>query len=108
MSDVLPDLEPVMLRGLTWPQALAGLEAVDCAIRREHWCSPVVILRDGNPVLDDDGEIKPFTFMRGSQGFKGDRWADDWMMVPRFDDEGEQVRPTYRARTLASGGTSDV
>ena len=85
-----PALEPIMLHGLTWKQALEGLKAVDCAARRAHWCSPVVILQGGKPVIDDDGDILPFSFMRG------DRSADDWVLVPRCDENGDKVRPSYR------------
>lgn len=91
MVDPLPDLAPVMLTGLRWDQARSALDAIDCAARREHWCSPVVILLDGKPVIDDDGEIKPFTFM------PGDRRFADWMLVPRTDDDGKDIPPTYRS-----------
>lgn len=85
-----PDLKPVQLCGLTWKKALKSLGAVDCALRRPHWCSPVVILKDGLPVIDDDGEIKPFDFL------PGDKTAKDWAMVPRVDDDGNEVPLTYR------------
>ena len=89
--DELPDLKPVQLCGLSWKQALKALGAVDCALRRPHWCSPVVILKDGMPVIDDDGDIKPFDFM------PGDRTAMDWAMVPRVGDDGKDVPLIYRA-----------
>lgn len=88
--DRLPDLAPAMLSGLTWAQARSALGAVDCALRRPHWCSPVVILSEGKLTQDDDGDLSPFTFMRG------DRSASDWMMVPRIDDDGNEVPLTYR------------
>ena len=90
--DTLPDLRPILLSGLTWTEAKGGLERVDCALRRPHWCSPVVILRDGKLTIDDDGEFRPFTFAPRM----GDRWARDWMMVRRCDDDGNKVEPTWR------------
>lgn len=99
-ADELPDLRPILLGGLTWKQARSALEAVDCAIRREHWCSPVVILHEGRLTLDDDGELSPFTPMPAGVakvfGCGADRTAQDWMMVPRLDEEGDPVPVTYR------------
>lgn len=83
-------LDPVMLSGLTWEQATGAISMVDCAIRRPHWCSPVAILHEGKLVIDDDGDIFPGEFTRD------DRRADDWQMVPRVDDDGNEVKPTYR------------
>lgn len=90
--DRLPDLQPVALCGLSWDEARSSITAVDCAIRRPHWCSPVVILHNGKLVIDDDGDIKPFEFM------SGDRGARDWMMVPRVDDDNREVPLSYRAQ----------
>jgi hypothetical protein len=95
----MPDLRPLMLCGLTWTQAKRAIGAVTCALRRPHWCSPVVIIQNGELVIDDDGDILPFSLM------PGDRWAHDWMMVPRVDDDGNKVQPTYRIplRAAAQG-----
>ena len=88
--DTMPSLAPVLLSGLTWKEALANLLSVDCALRRPHWCSPVMILQDGVLTQDDDGEMSPFSFMSGDERTK------DWMMVPRVDDDGNDIAPTFR------------
>lgn len=90
MSDIVPDFQPEMLCGLKWAQASAALARVDCAIRRDHWCSPVVVLIDGEHVIDSDGDIAPFDFG------PGDRSASDWSMVPRISDDGQEIPPSYR------------
>lgn len=94
---IVERLRPVMLCGLTWKQALNGLKAVDCALRRPHWCSPVVVLVGDTLLIDDDGDMKPFSFTPRM----GDRYAKDWMMVPRVNDDGDKVEPTYRAKVSA-------
>lgn len=98
MVDALPDLTPVMLSGLTWDEAKSALQHVDCAVRRPHWCSPVVILgQDGEPIMDSDGDLYALELDRY------DRHARDWSMTPRADDNGDEVPPTYR--TAAQAGT---
>ena len=96
MVDALPDFAPTMLRGLRWSQALNALRAVDCAVRRDHWCSPVVVLIDGQSWQDDDGDLTPFVFM------DGDRRSADWSMTPRMDADGNEVPPTYRSASNAA------
>jgi hypothetical protein len=103
MSDKLPDMEPVMLSGLTWRQALSALNTVDCAVARPHWCNvPGVVLADGKLTLDADGELSPYTHG------PGDRAADDWMMIPRVDDDGNAVTPTYRALPHLPSSSSET
>lgn len=60
MTDVLPDFKPVPLWGLTWEQARNAAK-VGLAIRRAHWCSPVVIWSEQDGFqLDDDGDLARF------------------------------------------------
>lgn len=65
-----------MLSGLTWGSAQRAMKATGCAVRRPHWCNPVVVLdASGKPVIDDDGEIHT-DWIDNS-----DRRARDWQMV---------------------------
>lgn len=98
MTDLIPDFKPMMLCGLTWQQVQNQLRAVDCAARRPHWCSPVVILQGGDPVIDDDGDILPLQLRAD------DRRADDWMLVRRVGDDGNEVEPSYRCPPCRSTG----
>ncbi|KQN09835.1 hypothetical protein ASE85_02555 [Sphingobium sp. Leaf26] len=96
----MPQIAPVLLSGLTWKQAFANLLAVDCALRRPHWCSPIMILHNGVLTQDDDGEMSPFSFM------SDDERAKDWMMVPRVDGDGKDIAPAYR-QALQKGGSGE-
>lgn len=96
MTDTMEHLAPVMLRRMTWAQARRCLSAVDCAIRRDHWCSPVVVLIDGLRWIDSDGDLLPFS-LHGD-----DATASDWSMVPRVDDDGNDILVTYRAALTVS------
>lgn len=76
-----PDLKPFMLRGLTYVDALNAAKATGCAIRRNHWCAPVVVWNGARAMLDDESELSPFTLARE------DRGATDWEMTPHPDAE---------------------
>lgn len=71
-----PPFEPFMLRGLSYAEALQQMRLTDCAVRRDHWCAPVVRLVDGEPMIDDEGDLWPFLLLGD------DRRARDWGMVP--------------------------
>jgi hypothetical protein len=73
----MPDLKPLMLAGLTWPQAKQQMRLTGCAVRRNHWCAPIVRLIDGRPALDDEGEIVEAEFLPTIE----DARADDWSMT---------------------------
>jgi hypothetical protein len=75
-ADELPEFKPLMLKGLTYPEALVSMRATGCAIRRQHWCAPVVRLIDGKPHLDNEDEVEPFT------PTAEDRRAGNWEMSP--------------------------
>lgn len=73
----MPTFEPFMLRGLGWGEALDQMKLTGCAVRRQHWCAPIVRLIDGKPHFDDEGEIvEPFK-PRASE-----RRSKDWEMIP--------------------------
>lgn len=95
--DNRPQLSPVALSGLTWKQAERALRAVDCALRRPHWCDPVVVLIDGKLMLDSGDDMYLLRHMRG------DKSASDWSMVPRVDDDGNEIPMTYRAAHQGAG-----
>lgn len=97
MVDPLPNFVPVMLSGLTWKEAHAALMRVDCAIRRAHWCSPVMILHEGALTIDSDGDLYPYS------PFGPDGRARDWSMVPRVNDDGDEVTPTLRTQESGHG-----
>lgn len=75
-----------MLRGLTFAQALASMRATGCAIRRNHWCAPIVRLVDGRPHLDDEGEVESAPYHPATD----DRRAADWEMIPSPELEPDQ------------------
>lgn len=71
-----PDLAPIELWGLTYAQAVEGAKT-GMAMRRPHWCAPVVVWNGRKLVLDDDGEIGPW------RSTVSDRKAADWNVCPR-------------------------
>jgi hypothetical protein len=92
-----PTVEPFMLRGLGWGEALNAMKATGCAVRRNHWCAPIVRLIDGKPHFDDEGEIvEPFT------PTVADRRSKDWQMIANpppttpYDMEDEAMRYVQR------------
>lgn len=78
MGDLLPDLKPLMLSRLSYDEALHAARVTGCALRRPHWCSPVLVLGPrGGRWLDDEGEMRQFV------PTLSDRLTPDWMMVER-------------------------
>lgn len=71
----MPRFAPFMLGGLTWPQAKQQMRLTGCAVRRNHWCAPIVRLIDGKPALDDEGEIVEPIFLPTIEDAKSDDWA---------------------------------
>lgn len=58
-DDRMPDFKPFMLRGLSYMDALNAAKATGCAIRRNHWCAPVVVWNGSRAMLDDEGQRRP-------------------------------------------------
>lgn len=77
MTDVLPTFEPLMLSGLKYSEAIRQMKETGCALRRPHWCSPVLVYEQERVWFDDEGQCVPW-----SSAFE-DMAATDWMMVPR-------------------------
>jgi hypothetical protein len=77
MSDAPAKFEPFMLRCLTYGEALQSMRHTGCAIRRQHWCNPVLVYEGTRLVLDDEGDIRPW------KPTGEDRRAVDWEMVAR-------------------------
>lgn len=77
MSDAMPEPKPFMLRGLRYAEAIQQMRLTSCAIRRNHWCAPVVINKGTRFFLDDEGELSPW------KALTEDRRAQDWEMVER-------------------------
>lgn len=76
MADQMPTLEPLRLSGLTYAKALKQMRETGCALRRPHWCNPVVVRdKDGSLWMDDEGEREPWS------PAGDDDLADDWQMV---------------------------
>lgn len=85
MTEELPKFEPLMLRGLGWGEAVKAMQATGCAVRRPHWCAPIVRLIDGKPHFDDEGET-----VESFKPTASDRRSQDWEMIPNpveHDDE---------------------
>lgn len=80
-ADTMPELKPLMLRSLFYDEAVRQMKATGCAIRRNHWCAPIVAMRGGKPTLDDEGELQPW------KPTAADRKARDWEMVDDPDAE---------------------
>lgn len=78
MVDALPVFEPFELWGLTYDGAM-GSAKVGMAVRRAHWCSPVVIHEGGKFLIDDDGELSRYV------PTWDDRRADDWNCQKRAE-----------------------
>lgn len=76
--DALPAFEPVELWGLTYRQAMNSARA-GLAVRRAHWCSPVVIFEGDAFLIDDDGDLSPYEHCRD------DRRASDWNCQKRAE-----------------------
>ncbi|MDP3853647.1 hypothetical protein [Phenylobacterium sp.] len=77
-----PSFDPFMLHGLSYTEALQQMRLTDCAVRRDHWCAPVVRLVDGRPMLDDEGDLSPLLLLGD------DRRARDWGMIPNPATDG--------------------
>lgn len=77
--DVMPELKPVELWGLSYDGAMGSARA-GMAVRRAHWCSPVVIYENGEYLIDDDGETHPYEHPRD------DRRATDWNSQARYEE----------------------
>ena len=77
--DCDPVFPPLMLSGLTYAQAKLQARITGCAIRRPHWCNPVLIWEGDRLWMDDEGE----TIVWSREGANEDMRADDWIMVER-------------------------
>jgi hypothetical protein len=80
-TDPLPAFEPFMLRGLSFEQAMNSMRVTGCAVRRPHWCSPVLVMDGDKVLIDDDGEMSAY------RSILDERSATDWEMVERPIDE---------------------
>lgn len=83
----MPDLKPFMLRCLTYSEALQAMRHTGCAIRRNHWCAPVLIYEGTRLLLDDEDARHPWKATRD------DRTATDWEMTPHPDDDAKATDP---------------
>ncbi len=68
---------PLMLTNLKYSEAIRQMKETGCALRRPHWCSPVLVYEQERVWFDDDGQCVSW-----SSAFE-DMAADDWMMVER-------------------------
>lgn len=84
ITDTLPAFPPIMLRGLRYVEAIQQMRVTGCAIRRNHWCAPILINKGSRFFLDDEGELKPW------KALAEDRRASDWEMVERPAPEAHQ------------------
>jgi hypothetical protein len=81
--DTLPAFEPLMLSGLAYTSALKQQRATGCALRRPHWCQPILVNTSEGLMMDDEGEFSPW------EPSSDDERARDWQMVAALTERAE-------------------
>lgn len=76
---MVPQFPPFMLRCLTYSEALQQMRHTGCAIRRQHWCSPVVVYEGTQLIFDNEDQRDLWKPTREDQK------ARDWEMTPHPD-----------------------
>lgn len=94
MTDEVPAFPPFMLTGLTYAEAKTQARATGCALRRPHWCTPVLVYEEGRLWLDDEGIVSVWVTA------PEDMRASDWMMVPREVNHPAPPPPQSERRDL--------
>lgn len=73
----MPELFPLLLKGMRYGEAVIQMKATGCGLRRPHWCAPMLAWVDGCIMFDNEGDLSAW------EPTDDDRTASDWEMVDR-------------------------
>lgn len=83
-SDAMPELKPLLLSNLSYSAAVKQMRLTGCAVRRPHWCDPVLIWWNDRVMMDDGEEFLTW------EPTGEDERASDWLMVAREEPSDDR------------------